>query len=86
MKKIFFLSGRRHYKSDEHNNRKIRHQRPRSHSFINDLKTTEFSEKSSFSADLGKNYKSDEHKNEKFGISDLKNLYITYLFNKCKKK
>ena len=48
IEKILFLSGRRHYKSDEHNNRKIRHQRPRNHSFINDLKTTEFSEKFRF--------------------------------------
>ena len=72
--KKYFLSERRQYKSDEHNNRKIRHQRTRNDSCINDLKTTEFNEKFGFSTDYGKNYNSDEHKTEKFGISDLKNL------------
>ena len=78
------MSGRRHFKSDEHNNRKIRHQRPRNHSCYNDLKTTEFSGKFSFPADYGKNYNSDEHKNEKFGTSDLGNLEIIIFLNNMK--
>ena len=65
IEKIFFLSGRRHYKYNEHNNRIIRHQRPRNHSCFNHLETSEFSGKFGFSADYGKNYKSDEHKTEK---------------------
>ena len=62
---------------------KIRHQRPRNHSFINDLKTTEFSKKFSFSAD-GKNYNKDEQKTEKFGTSDLENLEIIIFLKNMK--
>ena len=66
-------------------NRKIRNQRSRNLSFINDLKTTEFSEKFGFSVDYGKNYNSDEHKIEKFGTSDLENLEIIIFLKNMKK-
>ena len=62
IEKILLLSGRQHYKSHEHNNRKIRLERHRNHNCFNDLKIKEFSGKIGFSADYGKNYNSDEHK------------------------
>ena len=68
--------------NDENNNREIRHQRPRNNSFINDLKTTEFSEKFSFSVDYGKNYNSDEYKTETFQTSNLENLEIIFFLKK----
>ena len=71
--------------SDEQNNRKIRHQRPRNHSCFDDLKTIEFSGKIGFSADYGKNYNSYEHKTEKFGTSDLENLEIIIVLKNMKK-
>ena len=50
IQKIFFLSGKRQLKSDENNNHKIRHQRPRIHSWLYDLKTSDYSENISISA------------------------------------